>query len=627
MKLQRGVYPDFYKIKYYVIEEKHSNIFVGRKLELQMFWEGIFDLGTGSTDNWAIISHRKTGKTALLVHFYNLAFWEQEEVVPLYFSFTNEERAIRKVSDKMALTWLTQWLAFLQKTPEVLEIKNESQFKERLRQVENEKWREKLLNALEDYHHLKAGEEREEVIRAALDMLNTLERGFKMPCMVMLDEIQEMESGVLKDNQGNSVYCADKLFAIVTNPKIWLVATGSRVSMLCNKVIENPLANRVYKRRFFPLTQEDSFELVHKFMALQGFEGYSGIEKDVYNLVGGHPFYIISIFEKKSHYKSQKGREKSFRTKEELQEVFEFEAGEEKGIIYRFWKKHIAENAQKLNQDTGQEGLTLKILYYLVRSEKRGISPEELDEKFQVDNIQEVKKKMQQLIDADLAVKVFPGKIRGLNDRVFALILPNVYYEEITGEKSEQKRKEAFRKEIRALMKKEINPILEDRIRPVEAKIAKVSSRVVSLQGSVNVLQGKHLEEQVREAIKRGRIVLEKGYKLIGDLNSVNVQQPKEKDYQIDIVGYLEKEGKTKKREKVGLAIEVKNWEKKIYTGPAEHFLKACAQLKKLNKFTRLVTIYISRSGFSKPATKILRKHHVRLMELGDLEAYIQNQD
>jgi hypothetical protein len=397
--------------------------------------------------------------------------------------------------------------------------------------------------------------------------------------------------------------------------------------MLCNKVIENPLANRVYKRRFFPLTQEDSFELVHKFMALQGFEGYSGIERDVYNLVGGHPFYIISIFEKKSHYKAQKGREKSFRTKEELQEVFEFEAGEEDGIIYRFWKEHIAENAQKLNQDIGQEGLTLKILYHLARSEDREISPEELSEKFEIDNLQEVKKKMQQLIDADLAVKVFPGKIRGINDRVFALVLPNVYYAKITGEKSKQERKEAFRKEIRALMKKEINPILEDRIRPVEAKIAKVSSRVVSLQGSVNVLQGKHLEEQVREAIKRGRIVLEKGYKLIGDLNSVNVQQPREKDYQIDIVGYLEKEGKTKKREKVGLAIEVKNWEKKIYTGPAEHFLKACAQLKKLNKFTRLVTIYISRSGFSKPATKILRKHHVRLMELGDLEAYIQNQD
>ena len=77
MKLEFQVYPDFYKIKAPVLQEKCPELFVGRRIELESFWRCIYRIANyESVNNRAIISHRKMGKTALLTHFYHLAFWE-----------------------------------------------------------------------------------------------------------------------------------------------------------------------------------------------------------------------------------------------------------------------------------------------------------------------------------------------------------------------------------------------------------------------------------------------------------------------------------------------------------------------------------------------------------------------
>ena len=86
-ELKRGEYPDFYKIKSEVISEKSKVPFVGRKYTLERLWDRVIDMKEGGADNIAIIAPRQTGKTRLLLRFYNVAFWEQEDVVILYYCF------------------------------------------------------------------------------------------------------------------------------------------------------------------------------------------------------------------------------------------------------------------------------------------------------------------------------------------------------------------------------------------------------------------------------------------------------------------------------------------------------------------------------------------------------------
>jgi hypothetical protein len=132
------------------------------------------------------------------------------------------------------------------------------------------------------------------------------------------------------------------------------------------------------------------------------------------------------------------------------------------------------------------------------------------------------------------------------------------------------------------------------------------------------------LEEQVREALLKGRLDIG-SYRIIGDINDINIHIPKGRTYQIDLMAHLVEKGKKKtgKRKKVALAVEVKNWKRRIYIGEARTFLKAVQKLQQLNKFTDIVMVYISRSGFSEPAAELLTRHKVRLATLEDIEKFL----
>jgi hypothetical protein len=332
------------------------------------------------------------------------------------------------------------------------------------------------------------------------------------------------------------------------------------------------------------------------------------------NLVGGNPFYILSLFDTESHYKDIKNKEKSFRTPDELKEVFEFEASHEKGLIYTFWEEHFQNNAEKLNQDSkNKPGLTLKMLYYITRNRNRVLHYSELEKKFQLETA-EVKEKVWQLIHADLATKGGDfQEVQGLQDEVLFLVLTRMHYSAILDKPSKQAAEKIFSQE----MDQHIRTIVKEETQPMEKAIR-------SLRGHVNVLQGRDLEEQVREALLKGRLDIG-SYRIIGDINDINIHIPKGRTCQIDLMARLVEKGKKKtgKRKKVALAVEVKNWKRRIYIGEARTFLKAVQKLKELNKFTHIVMMYISRSGFSEPAAELLTRHKVRLATLEDIEKFL----
>ena len=61
------------------------DLFSGRKKELTFFLKWIDGIKREISPSIAILSRRKTGKTALLQRLYNLTFEKNDNVIPFYY--------------------------------------------------------------------------------------------------------------------------------------------------------------------------------------------------------------------------------------------------------------------------------------------------------------------------------------------------------------------------------------------------------------------------------------------------------------------------------------------------------------------------------------------------------------
>jgi hypothetical protein len=460
-----------------------------------------------------------------------------------------------------------------------------------------------------------------------LDIIQGLVNRFDLHCMVIIDEVQEMASGAIVDAEEKPVNCLDGFNKIVVDPRIWVIISGSQVSMIAYDILEGPMGNRVTSWEMEGLEERESHELVQKVMEREGLTGYPGIEKDVYLMVGGNPFYILSLFDTKSYYTQVTEKPKSFRTQEELKEVFRFETTHVKGKIFKFWNTHLKENAENLNKDNpDRPGMTYKMLREVADNPDEEFPFYYFEKKYKL-SLEKTKEKMYQLLATDLVQR--GGSLytlQGLKDRVLPLLMPLIE----RGIDVNRESKEQAMARIEARFAELLHDVghLEKRERKVEKQheevagdVKKLARRVNSLHGRVSRIQGGEMEVKVKDAFLSGKIPLN-GYQVAGDLTKCIVGTPGKKEYEIDLVGTLEATGKNSKgknSKKVWLAVEVKERRSKANITEAQKFVAAAKQLKGAQKLDKVVTVFVSKSGFSKPAAEYLKKQGVKMVEENEI--------
>jgi len=82
------------------LKEKIGNpdLFTGRKKELAFFLKWIEGIKKEISPSMAILSRRKTGKTAILQRLYNLTFEHNDRVIPFYYEI--KERPIWMLGER-----------------------------------------------------------------------------------------------------------------------------------------------------------------------------------------------------------------------------------------------------------------------------------------------------------------------------------------------------------------------------------------------------------------------------------------------------------------------------------------------------------------------------------------------
>ncbi|MCP4104841.1 MAG: hypothetical protein GY749_04785, partial [Desulfobacteraceae bacterium] len=96
------------------LEERIGNpeLFTGRKKELAYFLNWTDRIKRKISQSTAVLSRRKTGKTALLQRLFNTVFEKNDRVIPFYYEIKESDKWLGDFAEDFFLTFIYQYIAF-----------------------------------------------------------------------------------------------------------------------------------------------------------------------------------------------------------------------------------------------------------------------------------------------------------------------------------------------------------------------------------------------------------------------------------------------------------------------------------------------------------------------------------
>ena len=599
---------NFYKQYKWSPKKEEDLQFVGRKYIFEDFWDNIGRLTHHKgRKNRAFIGQRKLGKTALFLRMYNITFWEQKQVIPFYFCFPQREKLeLNEIVASISMTLLQQALAYITKDENIIAIEDaETMFA----YIGDKKYPWLKLLTLQWPKLMKRIEQKngESCLEEVWNLVSFFARIFKKKSLLIIDEAQQMEAAIYEKDK--LISCRGSIAKVIIDTSVLTYISGSKISMLAYEFLDYYISNRFIKYNFHPLVKEEAFELMKLLLPKNS---YSGIQEDLFNLTKGNPFYIKAILAENPEYNLEKSKKKSFSSFVKLKEIYDFEVLNRRGTIYQFWQEHFLGNAHLLNGDPkGKKGLTIQILHKIAKSNDY-IYFDELRKEFA---IKDVKSKMEQLRTADLIdYQPFLERVEGFRDPVLAVSIANIYADVLfPGDRDEQLQKEI--NEISGLNERiqQLEKNTQQQITAIKNSVVNLDKKVKSAVGKINLVKGRKKEGTIRRRI---RIAIQKkkgifsAYKLEGKVQNAYISTSSGKGCEIDIFAKLKKGRKT-----VAVIGEVKERKKKVNSTDVKKFVNALALAKIEFELKNCIAIYISTSGFTKPAQKLLEQYNIRFSE------------
>ena len=502
MKLEQDIFPDFYQSRECIMEEQEPGLFTGRKQQLEYFWYNLYRQANRQHPwNLALTAQRKSGKSAFLARCFNLAFWEQEEIIPFYYSLQEEQyRHLKPLCYDILFEFAKQAVAFALQDPAIVKINRPELFRELLKN-RPEPWKVDILDSWEYAYPKK--------IEAAIGpdrlnhvwlFINEMSNLFHKSCVFIFDEAQELARCVLHeaaeakypslegiDPQLLQKYILpshESLKFIHNNARIWILLSGSCVSMLMYRVISHGLENRFQKTPMEPLGQDEAMELVRKIVTSKKVNGHDRIAEQVYELVGGNPFYITTLFEQDLWQ-----ARKTFDSPAAVEAAYRREVLEQRGKIFRFWNEHLRKNAEVLNHETPEEQRkTYQLLRYIASVRGEELPYWKLETAFpEMDNLMPKLLKLQEadLLLTDVDLRRESGEVYGLRDNVLAVAVTNIYYRQLFNDPHSKHKEEELRKAMRG----EILEVVKTVVKPLRRKVKKVVNTVKPLRSKVKTIE------------------------------------------------------------------------------------------------------------------------------------------
>jgi len=567
------------------LKEKIGNaeLFSGRKNEQVFFLKWIDGIKREISMSTALLSRRKTGKTALLQRLYNITFERNNGVIPFYYEV--EEGAIWSVDfcKSFFLTFIYQYIAFKSRNAKYINLSILGDFNDAVKSAQKE-GQEHLIQKIKAVRQLALNEDAGiwRMVRDAPHIIATEQQEF---IVQIIDEFQYLNSEVYRDK--NCQFCMIDFAAGYMKTAEYknapLLISGSQVGWLRN-ILFTMLPSRFKHYTFNNMPESESIEMIVNYSGIMDIPVNKETVMIISNLCEGNPFYISSMFE--SNFAG-----KDFTNLNGVLKTVEYETLDNDGGIKAIWMEYIRSVFGRVNEKNAKN-----IVLYLSKHRQREITRKELLDELQLDMTDfELEQKLRALEKADIIEEGLTNfDYKGVQDNIFDKVFRGVY-----------------QKEIQKFDPREIT-------NEYKALLVKAQKKYRQLTGEINREKGLYAEyfiiQQLRYRVYKNDSLfqsftknLPEDFKFIkySKVWSYKTAPVDGNDINIDIFAKAENQNDNN----YSLICEVKNREKKFSKKDAKEFLLKVRKLVETENIEKHIGLLFSISGFTPTAIKFLKEN------------------
>jgi hypothetical protein len=558
------------------LDEKIGNpdLFTGRKRELDSLLKWVEKIKIKTSKSRAILSRRKTGKSALMQRLYNIVFAQNDQVVPFYFEIWEQDQWIADFAKKFFFTFIGQYLAFKTRKVEYLEYCDNYEI---LIEAAKREGLEYISQYVEHFQYSEKSKYFDSLWHIARDAPRTIAHRNDERVLQMVDEFQFINRHIFRDKACQD--CISNLAGSYLHTAEYktapLLVSGSWVGWLMDN-LNKYLPGRFVFMSLKNMPQSEAIEMALNYSEIEHVPITYETACILADFTEGNPFYISSLFQ--AGYP-----DKDFSTQEGILEVLDYETMDPDGSIRGTWMEYILSVIDRVNDINGK-----KLILYICQNKDRKVTRDEIRKTLKLEMPEgELERKLRAFVKADIieqGTSFFT--YQAVQDNIFDKVFRGVYQEEIDGFTPEK-----IQDEYRVLYKK--------------------------IEGEFNKYKGEFSEYVImnnlkHRAYKQNDLYLSMMNNIPDDFNfveyktiwSYTASPVHKKNIQIDVFAKAEDEH-------YSLIGEVKNRKAKFSLKEAKEFLKKASELKQLENINKSVLFVFSASGFFKNTIKFLKDNEI----------------
>lgn len=558
-------------------------LFTGRKKELAYFLNWIDRIKQELSQSTAILSRRKTGKSALLERLYNITFDKNDRIAPFYFEIREADQWVVDFAEEFFLTFVYQFIAFMTRKAEYLDTAQIGTLEDAVTTARKEGF-EYLRSAADKVLRISRQEKIFRLWNTVRDLPRMTAAHYNMQVVQLIDEFQFLNRHIFRDRACKNPMAdlAGTYLGTAEYKNAPLLVAGSWVGWL-SRVLSGMLPARFQFHYLEKLPDDETVEMILKYSHLENIPVTEETLPLIAGLTEGNPFYISSLFRSKHP-------ERDLTTEKGVLETLEFETLDKEGWIKGAWTEYMG-YAMKESNDVHAK----RIVLYLSKHRKREVPRDELRKELNPEmSDTDLEEKLKILAGADIIEQGSSNfYYQGVTDNIFDKVFRGVYADEI----------EAF------------DPT--DIINEYKALAEKLLGNNKRLRGEYGRYKGAFAEFLIIHRLRHD--VLKKSdlfstslrnlpddfrfaeYERVWSYHSPPLHEP---EFQIDIFAQAGKK-------EYSLIGEIKNRKAKFSVKEAEEFMEKAAELAKLENVGKAVLFVFSVSGFHKNTLVYLKKHGI----------------
>ncbi len=407
------------------LQEKIGNpdLFTGRRKELTYFSKWINGIKKGISKSTAILSRRKTGKTALMQRLYNLTFEKNNGVIPFYYEVKEGPIWALEFCRDFYLTFIWQYIAYKTRKPEYVEpspdLKGSFQAAQEVARQEGLPYLSGDLRGIEAAFNRRSVDATWLAVRDAPRLLAGRQNE---KIVQMIDEFQYLNSEIYRDEATTipAEHFAAGYMSTAEYRDAPLLISGSWIGWL-RELIHTMLPSRFRETELEEMPEDETVEMIYKYTQIYEMPITEEVVYAMAKLCEGNPFYVSAIFE--SGYAAL-----DLTTEEGLLNALQYETLNERGHIRAVWMEYLGKVFYKVNQENAKN-----IVLHLCQHRDREVSRQELMKKLKLQMTErDLEEKLHSLVKSDLIER---GRsnfyYRGVQDNIFDKVFRGEYADDI----------------------------------------------------------------------------------------------------------------------------------------------------------------------------------------------------